>query len=216
MEKILIASVMLVVIIYLYRKMTRNSQITYLQNYRFHPALRKKLLTRYPHLNDDQVSLVLETLRDYFAICNQSGNRMISMPSQVVDVAWHEFILFTRAYKVFCTKALGRFLHHTPTEAMKTPTLAHEGIKHAWKIACSREMIDPKKPDRLPMIFAIDALLNIEDGYRYVLDCTNPSSPMYGSGYCASDISCSSECSADTGGDSGGDSGGCGGGCGGD
>jgi hypothetical protein len=211
MEKILIASVMLAVIFYLYRKMTRNSQIAYLQNYHFHPALRKKILTRYPHLNDDQVSLVLETLRDYFAICNQSGKRMVSMPSQVVDVAWHEFILFTRAYKVFCTKALGRFLHHTPTEAMKTPTMAQEGIKHAWKIACSREMIDPKKPDRLPMIFAIDTLLNIQDGYRYVLDCTNPASPMYGSGYCASDIGCSSGCGGDTDGDSCSDGGGCGG-----
>ncbi|HZF70552.1 glycine-rich domain-containing protein, partial [Sulfuricurvum sp.] len=126
MEKILIAIIMLAGILYLYRKMTRNSRLAYLQNYRFHPALRKKLLTRYPHLNDDQVSLVLETLRDYFAICNQSSKRMVSMPSQAVDVAWHEFILFTRAYKDFCTKALGRFLHHTPTEAMKTPTLAQE------------------------------------------------------------------------------------------
>jgi hypothetical protein len=94
---------------------------------------------------------------------------------------------------------------------MKTPTLAQEGIKHAWKIACLREKIDPHKPDRLPMIFAIDTLLNIEDGYRYVLDCTNPSSPMYGSGYCASDIRCSSGCSGDIGGDSGGDGSGCGG-----
>ncbi|HZF71044.1 hypothetical protein, partial [Sulfuricurvum sp.] len=76
--------------------------------------------------------------------------------------------------------------------------------------------IDPKKPDRLPMIFAIDALLNIEDGYRYVLDCTNPASPMYGSGYCASDIGCSGGCGGDTGGDSGGDGSECGGGCGGD
>ncbi|MDD2368954.1 MAG: hypothetical protein PHQ90_06590, partial [Sulfuricurvum sp.] len=187
-----------------------------LRNYSFHSALHKKLLTRYPHLNNDQVSLVLETLRDYFAICNQSGKRMVSMPSQVVDVAWHEFILFTRAYKEFCSHALGRFLHHTPTEAMKTPTLAQDGIKHTWMIACSREKIDPAKPDRLPMIFAIDGLLNIEDGYHYVLDCANPASPMYGSGYCASDIGCSSGCSADTGGDSGSDGSGCGGGCGGD
>lgn len=211
MEKILIVSVMLAVILYLYRKMTRNTQTAYLQNYRFHPALRKKLLVRYPHLNDDQVSLVLETLRDYFAICNQSGKRMVSMPSQVVDVAWHEFILFTRSYKEFCDRGLGRFLHHTPTEAMKTPTLAQEGIKRAWRLACSNEKIDPKKPDRLPMIFAIDALLSIPDGYHYVLDCTNPASPTYGDGYCASDIGCSGGCSGDTGGDSGGDGGGCGG-----
>lgn len=208
MEKIVIVSVGLAALFYLYRRMSRNSQIVYLQNYRFHPALRKKLLSRYPHLNDDQLTLVFETLREYFAICNQSGKRMVSMPSQVVDTAWHEFILFTRAYKEFCARSLGRFLHHTPTEAMKTPTLAEDGIKRAWKAACFRENIDPAHPERLPMIFAIDTLLNIQDGYRYVLNCTDPASPLYGNGYCASDIGCSGGCSGDTDGD--------GGGCGGD
>ncbi len=51
------------------------------------------------------------------------------MPSQVVDDAWHEFILFTRAYQQYCNKALGRYLHHTPAEAMDSPTIAQEGNK---------------------------------------------------------------------------------------
>jgi len=38
------------------------------------------------------------------------------MPSEIVYVAWHEFLLFTREYQVFSQKAMGRFLHHTPTE----------------------------------------------------------------------------------------------------
>lgn len=209
--------VMIGLMLYLYRRLNRSSQLSYLQNYRFHPSLRKKVQQRYPHLTNEQLMLVFTALRDYFYICNQSGKKMVSMPSQVVDVAWHEFILFTRSYNEFCTRALGRFLHHTPTEAMKTPTLAQEGIKRAWKLSCAREKIDPAVPDRLPLLFAIDTLLSIEDGYRYVLDCTNPASPMYGNGYCASHIGCSSGCSGDFGNDSDSSSdAGCGGGCGGD
>jgi len=144
------------------------------------------------------------------------------MPSQAVDVAWHEFILFTRAYQAYCARAIGRFLHHTPTEAMKTPTLAQEGIRRAWRLACAKEGIAPAAPTRLPLLFAIDGLLAIEDGYRYSLDCRDKSSPLYGDGYCAGHIGCASGCggdsgcSSDAGGDGGGDGGGCGGGCGGD
>lgn len=58
-------------------------------------------------------------------------------------------------------------MHHTPTEAMKTPTLVQEGIKKAWRLACAKEKIDPAKPLALSLIFAIDSLLSIEGGYNY-------------------------------------------------
>jgi hypothetical protein len=79
------------------------------------------------------------------------------MPSQVVDDAWHEFILFTRQYQQFCERGLGRFLHHTPAEAMRSPTDAQDGIKRAWRLACQRDGIDPKAPQSLPLLFALDA-----------------------------------------------------------
>ncbi|MNZ62831.1 hypothetical protein D3C78_809620 [compost metagenome] len=196
----------------------RKRRLAYIEGYRFHPAIKRKVQERYPHLSEAQVERVFDALRDYFHICNQAGRRMVSMPSQVVDVAWHEFILFTRAYQAFCDQALGRFLHHTPTEAMQTPTLAQTGIKRAWRLACAREGISPATPVQLPLLFAIDALLNIEDGYRYSLDCRDKSSPLYGDGYCAGHIGCASGCGGDSGGssDSCSDGGDGGGGCGGD
>lgn len=203
----------------------RKRRLAYIEGYRFHPALKRKVQERYPHLTEAQVEHVFDGLRGYFHICNQAGSRMVSMPSQVVDVAWHEFILFTRAYQAFCDQALGRFLHHTPTEAMQTPTLAQTGIKRAWRLACAREGIRPSAPVQLPLLFAIDTLLNIADGYRYSLDCRDKSSPLYGDGYCAGHIGCTSGCGGDSGsssdsggdgGDGGGDGGDGGGGCGGD
>ena len=35
-------------------------------------------------------------------------------PSLAVDLAWHEFILFTRQYAAFCQTTFGRFIHHSP------------------------------------------------------------------------------------------------------
>lgn len=37
-------------------------------------------------------------------------------PSHTVDLGWHEFILFTKAYARFCEQQLGRFIHHTPDD----------------------------------------------------------------------------------------------------
>jgi len=71
-------------------------------------------------------------------------------------------VLFTREYQLFCKKGLGRFLHHTPTEAMKSKTLASEGIKRAWRLACAKVEINPKTPEKLPLLFTIDTSLNIK------------------------------------------------------
>lgn len=35
-------------------------------------------------------------------------------PSEMVDKAWHAFILYTREYARFCQQVAGRFLHHSP------------------------------------------------------------------------------------------------------
>ncbi len=134
--------------------------------------------------------------------------------SQVADDAWHAFILHTRVYQDFCNKAFGRFLHHTPAEAMRTPTLATEGIRRAWRLACALEKINPEQPSRLPRLFALDGALSIPNGFRYDTRCR----PGSGS-YCASDIGCGSGCgggsvSDSTGAGCGGDGDG-GGGCGG-
>lgn len=196
--KIIVAVAVLALIGYLLQRSRHSSRLAYIAEYRFHPMLSKKVKMAYPHLSDRDVRLVFDALRDYFHICAQAKNRMVAMPSQVVDVAWHEFILSTRSYEAFSKKAIGRFLHHTPTEVMKTPTIAQEGIKRVWRLACAKEGISPSRPDRLPLLFAIDGLLNIADGYRYSLDCKSGN----GVGYCAGDIGCSSGCTGDSGSES--------------
>lgn len=37
-------------------------------------------------------------------------------PTETVDIAWHEFILDTRRYALFCQDNFGRFIHHQPLD----------------------------------------------------------------------------------------------------
>lgn len=190
------------------RKALISKREKLIDTYEFPSTIAKKVTEKYPHLGQKEVAQVIAGLREYFHLCNIAGSRMVSMPSQVVDIAWHEFILFTKRYEFFCSRALGRFLHHTPAEAMKSPTSAQRGIKTAWKISCYREHIPPKRAHKLPLLFALDTQLKIPDGFKYSLDCSRAGSNTY----CASHIGCSSGC----GGGCAGDSSGCGGGgCGG-
>ena len=202
----------------IYKSSAKKKRLTFIDTYAFHSAIKEKVMKKYPHLSNDEAKFVLEGLRDYFLFCVRAEKRMVSMPSQAVDVAWHEFILFTRSYESFCKKAFGYFLHHTPTEAMKSPTIANDGIKRAWRLACAKEKIDAQNPTKLPLLFALDGLLNIPDGFRYSLDCKDQSSPNFGNEYCASHIGCGGGCGGDSAscGASGCGGSGCGGGCGGD
>jgi hypothetical protein len=202
-----------------------DRRTSYINDYSFPGLVREKVKERYRHLSEDDIDEVILGLREYFHICNRAGYRMVAMPSQVVDVAWHEFILFTRQYGEFCNKALGHFLHHTPAEAMQSPDSAQSGIRRAWKLSCNRLNIVPSAPAVLPILFAIDANLNIEDGFYYTKNCSDSLGKEENNSaviYCATHIGCTTGCSGDSGANSdsgfGGDSGcssGCGG-CGGD
>ena len=199
-----------------WRQWAGRRRAAFIDSYPFGETLDQRLAARRPELTREQRNEVFAGLRDYFHLCRSAGRRMVAMPSQAVDDAWHEFILFTRHYDRFCRSAFGRFLHHTPAEAMPSPTSASEGIKRAWRLACARENIDPKKPNQLPRLFALDAALLIAGGFVYQLDCMAAGGA--GTGYCPSHIGCGGGCSGDSGGadGDGGSGDGGGGGCGGD
>src|SRR5215467_13897157 len=144
---------------------SRARRVKIINGYRFPDGIRRRLKSRYPHLTETDLDRVFSGLRQYFRIALRR-RALVSMPSQVVDVAWHEFILFTRDYRAFCQRGLGRFLHHVPAEAMRAPTDAQEGIRRAWYFACRDERIAPRQAHRLPLLFALDAELGIADGFR--------------------------------------------------
>jgi hypothetical protein len=76
-------------------------QLKFIKNYQFHPGIKDQIIKRYPDLTDEQMAQVFQGLRDYFYIRNKADGSMVSMPSRIVDDAWHEFILYTREYASF-------------------------------------------------------------------------------------------------------------------
>jgi len=121
----------------------------------------------------EDTALASRGLKQFFMAHLVSGNKFVSMPSQIVDDLWHEFILYTREYQQFCAEAFGRFMHHTPVVAMG-PAAARriaDGLRRAWWFACKDENIDPKQATHLALLFALDGELQIPNGFRYDLDC---------------------------------------------
>jgi hypothetical protein len=184
------------------RKVRRRA---FLIGYPFPGSLERRLQREFPQYDACDRSEILAGLRDWFCIAQDAGGRRLSMPSRIVDAAWHEFILDTRSYREFCQRAFGRYYDHVPAEAMRSPTPAQEGIRRSWRLACARENIDREKPVRLPRLFALDARLAVQGGFVYALDCS-----LVAQSYCASSIGCASGCGGSDGGD-GSDGGGCGG-----
>src|SRR3954469_761250 len=155
----------------IYAKWRTAARAEFIRQYRFPQGLFEKLQKKRPDLTLKDCQLVALGLRRFFLAYLKGNRRAVSMPSQIVDDLWHEFILYTKSYDTFCNRAFGRFMHHTPAAAMGTVHDPDAGVRRCWWHACREESINPRQPTRLPLLFAMDAKLKIEDGFYYALDC---------------------------------------------
>ncbi len=121
-------------------------QQLWIDTYRFPALVASTVTDTYPHLTEPQVKSVLKGSRKFFHICREAGPVMIAMPFQVVEVACMNSFFPPVIIKRFAKKAFGRFLHHTPAEAMQQTGKGPDGIKRAWRLACGREGLSPKIP----------------------------------------------------------------------
>ena len=132
------------------------------------PVLAKrKLRQQYPQLEAKDADLVERGFRQFFMACARSDGNYVAMPSKAVDAYWHALILDTRSYAEWCERTLGRFLYHVPAERLGSDAAANDGLRRAWFFACKDEAINPRKPTRLPLLFALDAKLGVAGGVVY-------------------------------------------------
>ena len=204
-----------------YRRLQRAE---YIRIYEWPPGLLDKLAGHHRGFTRKDSALVAQGLRQFFLAYLNSGRAYVAMPSQVADDLWHEFILYTRAYQAFCQEAFGGFLHHTPAVALAQGRKRdNAGLRRVWLHCCRLDGINPVKPTRLPLLFALDTKLNIPGGYRYEPDCAQLRRHGDAGTQCGGDFSSSSydggtDGMGDSGrsdsgsSDGGGDGGSCGGG----
>jgi hypothetical protein len=142
-------------------------RLDFIRNAPLPPFLSDTLIQSHPQLTPADAEQVLRGLREFFAAYLHGGRDYVAMPSQVVDTAWHAFILDTQAYEKWCATAFGRLLHHHPAQAQTPEQKIMEGLKRSWAGACEEENIDATEATRLPLLFALDARFDIENGFRY-------------------------------------------------
>jgi hypothetical protein len=164
----------------------------FIRTFAFHKGLYERLLKRRPELTLKDCQLVGRALRQFFLAYLKGGRRFVSMPSQLADDLWHEFILYTKNYEHFCRRAFGGFLHHTPAVVLGSSRDANAGLRRCWWLACREENINPRRPTRLPLLFALDAKFGVADGFRYVPDCGSvrrqSEADDRGQTYCGADL----------------------------
>lgn len=144
-----------------------NSQKKFIKYYQFPEKLDEKILYMYPYLSKEDLNCVKQELRNFFKITKECQPETIAMPSRIVDISWHEFILHTKDYQNFCRRAFGHYFHHNPFSKETTSPNIKISLQRAWIYSCKSENIEPKSPRYLPILFSIDATLNIPDGNKF-------------------------------------------------
>ncbi|WP_255988220.1 glycine-rich domain-containing protein [Chitinolyticbacter albus] len=173
-----------------HRRRRQRQRIDAINGYVFPAAIRTKLQQQHGAATLDGKALlkVEAALRQFFRINGAAGPQRVAMPSQLVDDYWHQFILHTREYQRFCKATLGRFLHHTPASSMAGARQQDYAIRRTWVLACQDEGLNPHAPNRLPLLFSIDALLGIAGGYHYTMHCGERGDGSATTPYCGSDL----------------------------
>jgi hypothetical protein len=146
----------------------RLKREAFIRSYVFPSSALAVLVKSHPHITENDQLRVAEALREFFLVRLRVGDRLIGMPSRVVDDLWHEFILDTREYERFCKLAFGGFFHHVPAAANPPGKRIDAALRVTWRYACLAEGIHSPNPMRLPLLFAIDSELQIENGHSFI------------------------------------------------
>lgn len=178
---------------WLFPRRLAQAREAYIQTSPLPKGIFAKVIRRHPHLTDEDMELVSRGLRQFFMAYLKSGKKHVSMPSQVADDLWHEFILYTKNYQEFTRRSFGGFLHHTPAVVLSAASgHGNIGLRRCWRYACLEENINPHSPSRLPLLFVLDTKLGIANGFRYQANCKGvkpQSEGSTGTVYCGGDFS---------------------------
>lgn len=76
--------------------------------------LTQRITTDHPDITQADAERILDQALAFLATCATSTIPL--GPSDIVDIGWHTFLLYTGEYADFCTKVAGRYIHHAPDD----------------------------------------------------------------------------------------------------
>jgi len=144
---------------------TQDPVATYL----FPRSVIERFQEKHPSLSQKQCEWVVDGLKQFFSAQQNGEAEPLSMPSMMADALWQEFILHTREYEFFC-RSVGFHVDRSAAQASTDRQKVGEGLQQCWSHVCRLENLDSQKPSREPLLFSLDARLNITEGLRYQPD----------------------------------------------
>ncbi|MCM4077711.1 glycine-rich domain-containing protein [Paractinoplanes hotanensis] len=76
--------------------------------------LTRRITTEHPDLDDGMPHRILDQALAFLGTSATATQPL--GPSELVDIGWHTFILYTVDYAAFCERVAGRFIHHVPDD----------------------------------------------------------------------------------------------------
>ena len=180
---IIVSSIIAVVFLLFYINLEMKVQrlksiqgsVQYIENYQFPDVVKKDFLKRHPHVEHLGYQNVEMALKQYFGnysyhwYSKSVGNKKFLMPSKLADELWHSLILDTKAYAEFCNKAFGKFLHHIPEGSASLGNTQVAALNTYHGIENIKRYGMGYMAGGIPLLFALDSLMNVEGGYYYNL-----------------------------------------------
>lgn len=128
----------------------------------------------FPEAGPDALGVLARGFESYLFAARMWGPQFsVAMPSKSVDEVWHNAMLHSRFYEALCAREVGWFLHHDPGPLAGTGTRTQadaddelSGLARAWVGSCEAEGLDWRGSAQ-PSLFAADALVGVEDGFRF-------------------------------------------------
>ena len=144
----------------------------YLRHYALPKTALYGLQQYYPQLSSEQLAQVEHGLLCFFSYQQASHDQALVPPSVAVAALWAVFAQDTSVYRQFCLRAFGKVYPPVAAAAMGEDKQQSQALSLTWALSCRDEVINPRTPSSLPLLFGLDAALEIRDGLRYRLDST--------------------------------------------
>ncbi len=76
--------------------------------------LTARIAEEHPELAPEMPVRIMDQALAFLGTC-AVATRPVG-PSELVDIGWHTFVLYTAEYAQFCARVAGRFIHHVPDD----------------------------------------------------------------------------------------------------
>lgn len=84
---------------------------------------------------------VLDATLGFLITCGQADQPLA--PSEIVDLGWHTFLLYTPEYMGFCRKHVGHFVHHVPNDDPDQVKFQRRLVRHRALHDGARHQLQP-------------------------------------------------------------------------